>query len=114
MTPTGHARVSVEAAVLADNVERTIRGAGNGPIDAFADGLNKAGFPFLITSYSEHALSIGSDSKAAAYVRVECPDGVTAWGVGMDTSIHLASFKAILCALNRAAAREATTQDVPA
>ena len=70
----GTARVSVEAAVLADNVERTIRGAGNGPIDAFAGGLNKAGFPFLITSYSEHALSIGSDSKAAANVRVERPE----------------------------------------
>ena len=89
-------------------------GAGNGPIDAFADALREAGYPFRITSYFEDALSTGSDSKAAAYVEVERPEGVPTWGVGMDNNIHLASFKAILGGLNRAAAREATTQDVPA
>ena len=109
----GASRVSVEAAVLVDGVERTIRGAGNGPIDAFADALKGAGFIFRITSYSEHALSTGSDSKAAAYVQVERPEGVVAWGVGMDNNIHLASFKAILCGLNRTMRREETMEDVP-
>jgi 2-isopropylmalate synthase len=102
----GASRVSVEAVVVVDGAERTVRGAGNGPIDAFADALKRTGFPFSVTSYSEHALSTGSDSKAAAYVEVERPEGVVAWGVGIDNNIHRASFKAILCGLNRAMRRE--------
>jgi 2-isopropylmalate synthase len=102
--------VSVEAVVLVDGVERTIRGAGNGPIDAFAHALKEAGFALRITNYSEHALSTGSDSKAAAYVQVEWPEGVVTWGVGIDSSIHLASFKAILRGLSRAIERGAKKQ----
>ncbi|HUJ67981.1 MAG TPA: 2-isopropylmalate synthase, partial [Syntrophorhabdales bacterium] len=98
----GAQQVSVEAVVLVDRIERTIRGAGNGPIDAFVHALREAGFALRITSYSEHALSTGSDSKAAAYVQVEWPEGVVTWGVGIDNSIHLASFKAILSGLSRA------------
>ncbi len=104
---TGAPPVSVEAVIIVDGAERTIRGAGNGPIDAFAGALKGAGFLLRITGYSEHALSVGSDSKAAAYVQVECPQGAVAWGVGMDNNIDLASFKAILSALNRAMERAA-------
>jgi 2-isopropylmalate synthase len=93
--------VRVEADIFIDGTARTISGKGNGPIDAFADAMRAAGFPFRVTSYSEHALSTGSDSKAAAYVCLEGGEGALAWGVGMDTNIHTASFKAILSALNR-------------
>ena len=68
---TGGSRVFVEAVILVDGSENAICGAGNGPIDAFADALKQTGFPFRVTDYSEHALSSGSDSRAAAYVRVE-------------------------------------------
>ena len=110
----GARRISVEAAVFVDGVERTIRGTGNGPIDAFAHALNEAGFPLRIANYSEHALSAGSDSKAAAYVQVEWPEGVLTWGVGIDNSIHLASFKAILSGLGRAIERGAKREHGPA
>ena len=106
----GARRLSVEAVVLVDGVERTIRGVGNGPIDAFANALKEAGFALRVTSYSEHAMSTGSDSKAAAYVQVEWPEGVVTWGVGIDNSIHLASFKAILSGLSRAIERGAKRQ----
>jgi 2-isopropylmalate synthase len=97
----GPTPVSVEATLLVDGTESAIAGKGNGPIDAFTDGLNRAGFPIRVTNYAEHALSTGSDSKAAAYVRVEATDGEAAWGVGVDTNIHLASFKAIVSGLAR-------------
>ena len=106
----GARRLSVEAVVLVDGVERAIRGVGNGPIDAFANALKEAGFALRVTNYSEHALSTGSDSKAAAYVQVEWPEGVVTWGVGIDNSIHLASFKAILSGLSRAIERGAKRQ----
>ena len=103
----GTSRVFVEAVILTDGAEKAICGTGNGPIDAFADALKQAGFLFSITDYSEHALSFGSDSKAAAYVRVEGKNKAAAWGVGLDTNIHVASFRAILSAINRAMAKEA-------
>jgi 2-isopropylmalate synthase len=98
----GASRVFVEAVILVDGSEKAICGTGNGPIDAFADALKQTGFPFRVTDYSEHALSSGSDSRAAAYVRVEGQDKAAAWGVGLDTNIHVASFRAILSAVNRA------------
>ena len=47
----------------------------------------------------EHALSSGSDSRAAAYVEVGSGGGVR-WGVGIDESIDVASFKAMINGLN--------------
>jgi 2-isopropylmalate synthase len=93
----------VEAVIPLNGVETTIRGMGNGPIDAFTRALRTVGFDVQIMSYSEHALSSGSDSKAASYVQVQRATERPWWGVGIDESIHLASFKAILCALDRAA-----------
>ena len=48
---------------------RTIVGYGNGPIDAVKDAFNENGFVYThFLDYSEHSLSSGSSSKAAAYV----------------------------------------------
>ncbi len=94
---------SIEAVIVEGGRERTIRGEGNGPIDAFTNAVRCLGFDFRLADYHEHALSQGSDSLAAAYVRMEDGEGRSWWGVGLDGSIDLASFKAILSALNRAA-----------
>ena len=84
-------------------VRHEISGKGNGPIDAFSNGLrNGMEICFRLLSYSEHAIEKGSDSKAVAYIQIEGADGGRYWGAGVDTNIDLASFKAILCGLNRA------------
>jgi 2-isopropylmalate synthase len=93
--------VLLEGTIFIHGAAETIRGIGNGPIDAFVDALKGAGFDLRVANYSEHALCAGSDSKAAAYVLVEYRQGQTRWGAAIDCSIHLASFKAIVCALNR-------------
>ncbi|HKB30313.1 MAG TPA: 2-isopropylmalate synthase [Streptosporangiaceae bacterium] len=90
---------------------RDLEGAGNGPISAFCDALASAGINVRVLDYSEHALSAGSDAKAAAYLECEVttrgPDGedartVVLWGAAIDTNTVTASLKAVLSAVNRA------------
>lgn len=80
--------------------ERTIDGAGNGPIAAFVAALGGVGVDVKVLDYAEHALSEGGDATAAAYVECEV-DGEVLWGVGIDPSITTASLKAIISAINR-------------
>jgi len=92
----------IEAVVLVNGEKRTIRGGGNGPLDAFCSALkSEIAEDFLLSSYHEHALTESSSSRAVAYIQVTQPDGTKKWGVGMDTDIIVASIKAVLSALNR-------------
>jgi 2-isopropylmalate synthase len=52
-------------------------------------------------TYSEHALEIGSTSRAMAYISITGEDGKVIWGAGMDTDIITASVKALFSAINR-------------
>ncbi|GAA4614085.1 2-isopropylmalate synthase [Actinoallomurus liliacearum] len=80
---------------------REIEGIGNGPISAFIDALAAVGVQARVLDYTEHALSAGSDAKAAAYVECQVGDEVL-WGVGIDGNTVTASLKAVLSAVNRA------------
>ncbi|MFC3775394.1 2-isopropylmalate synthase [Mycolicibacterium holsaticum] len=93
---------TVEAVVALDGVEHEIVGAGNGPLAAFVDALGAIGIEVNVLDYSEHAMSSGEEAKAAAYVEASI-DGKTVWGVGMATSITVASLRAVVSAVNRAA-----------
>ena len=71
---------------------------------AFCAAVGEAGYDVRVLDYVEHALSAGGDARAAAYL--ECAiDGRVAWGVGVDSSITTASLKAVVSAVNRAAAQ---------
>jgi 2-isopropylmalate synthase len=85
-----------------DGEIREIEGIGNGPISAFCDALSSVGIAVRVLDYHEHALSAGSDAKAAAYVECQVDDDVL-WGVGIDGNTVSASLKAVLSAVNRAA-----------
>lgn len=92
----------VKAVVMLHNGKHELEGSGNGPIDAFSNALKKGlGIDFTLTSYHEHALEQGSDSKAAAYIGVEDACRQSFFGVGIDTNIDIASFKAVISALNK-------------
>jgi 2-isopropylmalate synthase len=88
--------------VRVDGEIREIEGIGNGPISAFGDALTTLGIETRVLDYAEHALSAGSDAKAAAYVECQVGDRVL-WGVGIDANTVTASLKAVLSAINRAA-----------
>ena len=80
----------------------TVKGEGNGPIDALMSGLRtEMDVKFKVRDYSEHALTAGSEASAVAYVEAEGEDGSTWWGVGMSSSILDASLEAVISAANR-------------
>ena len=80
----------------------TVKGEGNGPIDALMSGLHsEMDVNFKVRDYHEHALTAGSEASAVAYVEAEGTDGTTWWGVGMSSSILDASLEAVISAANR-------------
>ena len=76
---------------------------GNGRLDAISNALKQSPYTFnyKFITYSEHALSSDSHSKAAAYVCIEDSEGNPFWGVGIHEDIILASVNALVSALNR-------------
>lgn len=84
------------------NAPVQIEGNGNGPVAAFFDAMNQtevASYQFV--DYSEHAISVGSDSKAISYIHLKNPQGKDIFGIGVSHNIGYASMKGIICAINR-------------
>jgi 2-isopropylmalate synthase len=82
--------------------DKKIQGRGNGPINAFCNGLDEDGLKhFNLVSFSEHSIGIGSGTKAAAYVQIQKYNAGLYWGIGIDNDIELASLKALVSAINR-------------
>jgi 2-isopropylmalate synthase len=79
-----------------------LSGQGNGPIDAFIRSLHEKGvIDVHILDQAEHSLGEGAEASAIAYVKLQFPDGIMRWGAGVDSSIPLASIRAVISALNR-------------
>ena len=76
---------------------------GNGRLDAISNALKKSPYTFdyEFITYSEHALTSDSSSKAVAYIAIAARDGRIFWGVGTHDDIILASVNALVSALNR-------------
>ncbi|GAB3369424.1 2-isopropylmalate synthase [Massilia agri] len=90
--------VQIDLDVTRDGARKTCKGAGNGPIDAFVNAL---GLDIRLMDYHEHAIGRGADARAACYVELRVGDGATLFGVGIDSNIVTASFRAVLSAVNR-------------
>lgn len=82
-----------------------VSGEGNGPIAAFVQALVKdtSAPSFEVSSYREQSLSSGTEASALAFIQIKLADGRICWGAGTDTNIELASIKAVVSAVNRAA-----------
>ena len=86
-----------------DGVEQSVSGRGNGLISSLANALEEAlGGPLDIIDYSEHAIGLGTDARAAAYVECRVGDGPILFGVGISRDVATASVRAILSAANGA------------
>ena len=93
---------SITAQVEADGKRLTLRGEGNGPIDAFVHGLRQEfGVKLDVKDYVEHALSQGSEASAVAYIESSNESGDVCWGVGVHPSTITASLRAVLSAFER-------------
>ena len=96
--------VTLAAQVRLAGSDMEIRGAGNGPIDAFVEGLAAAtGESIRVLDYHEHAVASGANARAVAYLELRVGER-TLFGVGMDANIVSASLKAIVSGLARATA----------
>lgn len=78
-----------------------LKATGNGRFDAVSNALENYGLKFSHVEYTEHALNVGSTSKAVSYVSVTAEDGTVSWGVGVDDDIIVSSIYALFSAINR-------------
>ncbi|KFI05440.1 2-isopropylmalate synthase [Massilia sp. BSC265] len=90
--------VQIELDVARNHAPQSLQGSGNGPIDAFVNAL---GLDIRLMDYHEHAIGRGADARAACYVELRVGSGQTLFGVGIDSNIVTASFRAVLSAVNR-------------
>ncbi|PZT85427.1 MAG: 2-isopropylmalate synthase [Citromicrobium sp.] len=90
--------------IAVDGREQTVAGRGNGLISSVLATIEDAfGLSLEIVDYTEHALTTGRDSRAAAYLECRTAEGATIWGVGIDEDVATASVRAVLSAANSAA-----------
>lgn len=98
-------KVTFTGTIRMDNIEGhdiAITGTGNGPIDAFFNALKGVGINnYEFMSYSQHAISSGSDSKAVSYIQLKTPRGNDIFGVGIDHNVNFSSILGVLNAINR-------------
>ncbi|MBW8786118.1 MAG: 2-isopropylmalate synthase, partial [Novosphingobium sp.] len=88
-----------------DGKVQSVSGRGNGLLSSVVEALDETfGVQLEVRDYSEHAMSTGSDARAAAYVECVTPTGETIWGVGIDEDVATAGVRAVLSAANAAAA----------
>ena len=92
---------SLKLKLLKDNKEHTIKGVGNGPIDAFINALKQdLDLSVKVLDYHQHAISTGSDAKAVAYIEVQ-NEGKSSWGVGMHANTVIAGLLSVISGLNK-------------
>ncbi len=82
--------------------EQEFTASGNGRLDAVSNALQRGlRISYSNLVYKEHALEIGSTSRAMAYVGITGPDGKTSWGAGRHNDIMTASVYALVSAVNK-------------
>ncbi|HXU52987.1 MAG TPA: 2-isopropylmalate synthase [Casimicrobiaceae bacterium] len=92
----------LSARVDIDGAERTLQGAGNGPVDAFVRVLRESlGFDIHVQNYHEHGVGAGEDATAVSYVQLRVGADRAVYGVGLDSNIVTATLKAVVSAVNR-------------
>jgi 2-isopropylmalate synthase len=108
--PDGRVRLLARLAV--GDTTLAVQGEGQGPVDAFVDGLQRAtGVAMAVLDYHEHAINqgaqargAGSQAQAVAYLELRIADTRTLFGVGIDGNIVTASMKAVVSGLLRSGA----------
>ncbi len=107
--------VEVYTDVSVYGAKHSTKGVGNGPIDAFVAAIaEEIHAPVKVMDYHEHSIGQGANATAITYIEMRVGDGPTLHGVGMDSNIVTASFKAILSGLNRDSARMKSSDAVAA
>ncbi len=77
--------------------EKTIEALGNGPINAVQRGLQEElSMPIKVLDYTEHALQMGSNAQAAAYIHLmDEKKGIVTHGVGISRELRSALYSVL-------------------
>lgn len=98
-TKNGHYETIVSLKM--DDKELEYVGVGNGRLDAISNAVQKGlNIKYSDLVYKQHALEVGSSSKAISYVGITAENGKVYWGSGIDTDIMTSSVKALFSAIN--------------
>ncbi len=91
----------IEIKIKKGNETKTIKGSGNGPIDAMIDALSaNLELDVKIADYHQHAISSGSDAKAVAYSEISYKQQ-SVWGIGIHQNTVIAGLESVINGLNR-------------
>ncbi len=83
---------------------KDISAEGNGRLDAVSNALKRnLGILYSNLNYTEHALDLGSSSKAVSYVGITDDSGKVSWGAGIHDDIIASSIYALFSAINKMA-----------
>ena len=94
--------IEAEISLEKSGVPKLYHGKGNGRLDAVSNALQRhSDMHYSIVTYQEHALNVGSNSQACAYVGIQEPNGNVTWGSGIHEDIITASVLALISAVNR-------------
>lgn len=97
-TPVGR---NAYTTIYTEGREISVSAKGNGRFDAVSNILKQQfNVDYEVITYEEHALSVGSTSKAMAYCGIT-GNGKDFWGVGIDEDIVRASIMALTVAVNK-------------
>ena len=98
----GNEEVSFSATIRFKSEQIIISGTGNGPINAFVNGLEEAGLKdFKLSDYRQHSIGGGSATESAAFVQLQTKVGRVAYGCGINSSIEKSGLLALVSAYNR-------------
>ena len=90
-----------KAVISQGGTKQNVTANGNGRLDSVSNALKQYfGVQYELQCYEEHSLSVGSSSKAVAYVGVN-QNNTMFWGVGIDSDIIKASIQALAVAVNQ-------------
>jgi 2-isopropylmalate synthase len=111
---TGEFDTKVTVTYTDHGQERSFEAVGNGPLDAVRRGVREnLHRDIRILDYTEHALTSGSDSQAAAYIHMmDENSGTVTWGVGVSSNITRASVRAMFSAMNRIGGQQPGVRDL--
>ena len=94
--------IEAEISLEKSGVPKLYHGKGNGRLDAVSNALQRhSDMHYSIVTYQEHALNVGSNSQACAYVGIQEPNGNVTWGSGIPRRHHYCFCNALISAVNR-------------
>lgn len=95
--------IEAEVTLERNGIHKVYHGKGNGRLNAVCNAIERHSdlVNYTVFTYEEHALQVGSNSQACAYVAVQAPDGTITWGAAIHDDIIDASINALITALNR-------------